>query len=210
MCCLTSSGLPPKPLQARNDRAASDLFACAVRSRHLDAADGVVCRDEQPGHMRVGQNVETILVGSRDKHRHELRAGAVRCAMHACDRVTRIKEALDELELHAMPVGEIVNGIARHRRDGPRESFVRAALRLAQDIRGEEIGTVGDPLVLLESRAGRGDQARTTGLSSRPAWRHAPAPAPRCRSASPSAPRQVRRPRRRSRACAPRSALRRS
>ena len=123
-----------------------------------DRGHAAVAMCVEIGRRRARHDVDAEPPRGGEQRALELLAGAVRRAVHAQHRVARVEEALDELELDAVAVGEPLDRRSRGPRDGVDDPAVGRALRLAPDVRGEELRRILDAERALEARTGGGDE----------------------------------------------------
>ena len=138
-----------------DQRVATYGLLRAVGTGEADGDHAAVVSRVEVSRKRARHDVDTERRRGRKQRALELLAGAMRRAVHTEHGVTGIQEPFDELERDAVPVGEPLDRRSRRARDRIDDRAVGRALRLAPDVRGEELRRVLDAERALEARARR-------------------------------------------------------
>jgi len=111
------------------------------------------------GHRRMGENRDVGPLGGRSQPIDQFRAAPARQPVHPERGMAGIIEVLDHLEREGVAIGEPLDRRRGAFADHAYQRGIGFAVRLGQDILGEELWAIRDPLRALEARPCGRDQA---------------------------------------------------
>ena len=152
-----------------DQRVAADVLGLAVGPRHADAADVAFGVGIQVGGAGGGGERDALRFHGGKQGRQQLRAETRRRRMHVHAAVAGILEIEDARQRQLVAVDQPVDRLRRLPRDVPGDLVIALAVRLADDVIGEDLGRVVEqPRGALQLGARRRDlSARERGAARR-------------------------------------------